>query len=45
MEVVMADDKSKCGPQDRARVDGGEDYEVGYLMKKHHSNGLMPSGW
>lgn len=36
MEVVMADDKSKRGPQDRARVDGGEDYEVGYLMKKHH---------
>jgi hypothetical protein len=32
----MADDKSKRGPQDRARVDGGEDYEVGYLMKKHH---------
>ena len=35
-EVVMADDKSKRGPQDRAPVDGGEDYEVGYLMKKHH---------
>jgi hypothetical protein len=32
----MADDKSKRGPQDRAPVDGGEDYEVGYLMKKHH---------
>jgi hypothetical protein len=32
----MADDKSKRGPQDRARVDGGEDYEVEYLMKKHH---------
>ena len=32
----MADDKSKRGPQGRARVDGGEDYEVGYLMKKHH---------
>ena len=32
----MADDKSKRGPQDRALVDGGEDYEVGYLMKKHH---------
>ena len=32
----MADDKSKRGPQDRARVDGGEDYEVGYLMKKRH---------
>ena len=35
-EVVMADDKSTRGPQDRAPVDGGEDYEVGYLMKKHH---------
>jgi hypothetical protein len=23
-------------PQYKARVDGGEDYEVGYLMKKHH---------
>ncbi|RWK63932.1 DUF3606 domain-containing protein [Mesorhizobium sp.] len=32
----MADDKSKRGSQDRARVDGGEDYEVGYIMKKHY---------
>ena len=32
----MAGDKSKRGPQDRVPVDGGEDYEVGYLMKKHH---------
>jgi hypothetical protein len=32
----MTVDKSKRGPQDRAPVDGGEDYEVGYLMKKHH---------
>jgi hypothetical protein len=32
----MADDRSKRGPQDRAPVDGGEGYEVGYLMKKQH---------
>jgi hypothetical protein len=29
----MADDRSKRG---RAPVDGGEDYEGGYLMKKQH---------
>ena len=28
----MADDKSKLGPQDRARVDGGEDYKVGGII-------------
>ena len=32
----MAGDKSKRGSQYREPVDGGEDYEVGYLMKKHH---------
>jgi hypothetical protein len=30
----MADDKSKTGGQDRARVAGGQDYEVQYLMQK-----------
>jgi hypothetical protein len=31
----MADDKSKRGGPDRARVAGGEGYEVDYFAKKH----------
>nr|WP_297529416.1 DUF3606 domain-containing protein [uncultured Roseateles sp.] len=30
----MADDKSNRGAADRAKVAGGEDYEVEYLAKK-----------
>ncbi|MCU6455282.1 DUF3606 domain-containing protein [Sphingomonas sp. A2-49] len=31
----MADDKSKRGAGDRARVAGGEGYEVNYFARKH----------
>ena len=31
----MADDKSKTGAADRARVAGDEDYEVGYFAERH----------
>jgi hypothetical protein len=31
----MADDKSKRGAGDRARVAGGEGYEVSYFASKH----------
>lgn len=31
----MADDKSKRGTDDRARVAAGEDYEVSYFARKH----------
>ena len=31
----MADDKSKVGGQDRARVAANEDYEIDHLAKKH----------
>lgn len=31
----MADDKSKRGADDRARVAAGEDYEVSYFARKH----------
>ena len=31
----MADDKSKRGADDRARVAGGEGYEVSYFARKH----------
>jgi hypothetical protein len=31
----MADDKSKRGAGDRARVAGGEGYEVSYFAQKH----------
>jgi ClpP class serine protease len=31
----MTDDKTKRGGSDRTRVAGGEDYEVGYLARKH----------
>ena len=31
----MADDKSKVGREDRARVSGSEDYEVTDLAQKH----------
>ena len=30
----MSDDKSKQGTQDRARVAGGQDYEVDYEARK-----------
>jgi hypothetical protein len=30
----MADDKSKRGPQDRSRINTGEDYEVRYWAEK-----------
>ena len=30
----MADDKTKRGRQDRAKVAGGETYEVSYVAKK-----------
>lgn len=30
----MTDDKSKTDNRDRAKVAGGEDYEVSYLMEK-----------
>lgn len=30
----MADDKTDRGPQDRARINMSEDYEVRYWMKK-----------
>ncbi|MFT4119170.1 DUF3606 domain-containing protein [Bradyrhizobium sp.] len=31
----MADNKSKRGKQDRARVAGNEGYEVSYFARKH----------
>ena len=31
----MSDDKTKVGAQDRARVAGGEPYEVSYFAQKH----------
>ena len=31
----MSDDKSNVGGQDRARVAGGEDYEVRYFAQRH----------
>lgn len=31
----MPDDKSKRGPQDRAKVAGGQPYEVSYFRQKH----------
>lgn len=31
----MADDKTKVGGEDRGRVAGEEDYEVGYFARKH----------
>jgi hypothetical protein len=31
----MADDKNNRGGQDRARVAGGEGYEVDYFARKH----------
>ncbi|MDN4634088.1 DUF3606 domain-containing protein [Sphingomonas sp. PsM26] len=31
----MADDKSKRGAGDRARVAGGEGYEVSYFARRH----------
>lgn len=31
----MADDKSNTGGQDRARVAGGQQYEVAYFAEKH----------
>ena len=31
----MADDKTNRGGQDRARVAGGEAYEVSYFAQKH----------
>jgi hypothetical protein len=31
---IMADDKSKRGPQDRSRISLGEDYEVRYWSEK-----------
>jgi len=31
----MADDKSKRGDRDRARVAAGEGYEVSYFARKH----------
>lgn len=31
----MADDKTKTGAPDRARVAGGEVYEVDYFARKH----------
>ena len=31
----MADDKSKVGKQDRAKVAGGQDYEVQDFAQKH----------
>jgi hypothetical protein len=34
-EPGMADDKSKRGAQDRAKVSAMEDYEVKYLAQKH----------
>lgn len=30
----MADDKTKAGPKDRARIAMGEDYEVAWWTKK-----------
>ena len=30
----MADDKNKLGYQDRSRVSGDEEYEVGYFASK-----------
>jgi hypothetical protein len=33
-EEIMADDKSKRGPQDRSRISLGEDYEVRYWSEK-----------
>lgn len=32
---MMADDKNKRGAGDRARVAGGEGYEVAYFADKH----------
>jgi hypothetical protein len=34
-ENEMADDKSNVGAQDRARVAGGEDYEVRYFAEQN----------
>lgn len=31
----MADDTGNCGPQDRARVAGGQDYEVRHFAERH----------
>ena len=31
----MSDDKTNVGAQDRARVAGGEPYEVSYFAQKH----------
>ena len=31
----MSDDKTNVGAQDRARVAGGERYEVSYFAQKH----------
>ncbi len=31
----MADDKTKIGGSDRAKVAGNEDYEVGYFAERH----------
>jgi hypothetical protein len=33
--IAMADDKSKRGAQDRARVAGEQGYEVDYFANKH----------
>jgi hypothetical protein len=33
-ETSMADDKSKTGKQDRARVAAGQDYEVHHLARE-----------
>jgi hypothetical protein len=34
-EAAMADDRSKQGAQDRARVSAQEGYEVDYFARKH----------
>ena len=34
-ERAVADDKSKRGKQDRARVSASEPYEVNYFARKH----------
>jgi hypothetical protein len=36
----MSDDKTKRGAVDRARVAGGEDYEVEHFARKH---GITPA--
>jgi hypothetical protein len=33
MEANMSDDKSNSGPQDRARINVNEDYELAYWTK------------